>query len=188
MRSGKLAALIVLGAVLAACSGGTTRTTLGHTTGATAASPTPGVPSLMHTTAGGSPGTPGPPRGGTASLTVTGAARATLELPRLTNRAFAPGGGFAFVWGDGRGDSLGVGGPVFAGSSRTTNQLVVTILLAGRHPLLVSSSAGECGVSLRPVSAGRLRGRLRCRGIRTPRGAVAATGRFEAPAGSGDGR
>ena len=187
MRSGKLAALIVLGGVLAACSGGVIRTTPGHTTRATAG-PTPGVPSLVHTTAGGSPGPPGPSRSGTARLEVTGAVAATVELPRLTSRAFAPGGGFAFVWGDGKGDALGVGGPVFAGSRKTSNRLVVTILLAGRHPLLVSSSAGECDVSLRAVSHGRLRGELRCSGLRTPRGALGATARFEAETGSGGGR
>src|SRR5437763_1168691 len=117
MRPGRLALLLVSGALLGACPGGGAGATTRRSPPDGSSGPPPTLPSVMHTTAG-RPTSPPPGRSldGTARLEVTGAARATVELPRLASRAFAPGGGFAFVWGDSGGNSLGVGGPVFRGS------------------------------------------------------------------------
>ena len=199
MRSIRAIAMVAsVAALLAACSsggGGSTNTTIptglptalpsnlptalpsNLPTGLPSGLPTnlpSGLPTGIPTNLGGTLST------GSAHVVFSGSQSKTLDLPFKTG-AFAPGTAIGLAFQDDSHDTFAVGGVAFTGTAKTSSVLNLSAVVIS-PPILVTSSSGECTLSLSDATTTHVKGTADCTNLN---GGINLKASFEASASAG---
>ena len=199
MRSIRAIAMVAsVAALLAACSsggGGSTNTTIptglptalpsnlptalpsNLPTGLPSGLPTnlpSGLPTGIPTNLGGTLST------GSAHVVFSGSQSKTLDLPFKTG-AFAPGTAIGLAFQDDSHDTFAIGGVAFTGTAKTSSVLNLSAVVIS-PPILVTSSSGECTLSLSDATTTHVKGTADCTNLN---GGINLKASFEASASAG---
>ncbi len=169
-----LAAILVAGALLAAC----------ETQGGPRAAPSaPTVPPNFPFPSGGVVPIPTALSGlnsGGAHIELTGAVEKTLDLP-LGSPTFFQGGIMALLWQGPSGDLLTLAGIASGNQASTSSTLLLTISVVELGETFVSTGS-ECTIMFDSLESTAVLGTFRCRGFKHEGKSVAADGSFTANA------
>ena len=177
-----LAALLVLGPTAGACGDDPTPAPVTSSRSAGVQSLAPGeLPTASPGAATGTVST------GNATFELSGDLTGTVQLLMLGPPALysPPPGSTAVTWTDGA-RSLGLTGTSFAGERPTSDTLSITLEVRdGPENVLLSSTAGECSVTVDTATIGSLAGSFSCADLTATTGAggrlsVDTTGTFTA--------
>ncbi len=169
-------------ALLAACSSGGGSTTTSAPTGLPTNLPSglpTNLPSGLPTNlpsglAGGTLST------GTAHVVLSGSQSATLDLP-FSSGAYAPGTAIGLAFQDDSHDTFAIGGLAFTGTAKTSSTLNLSAAVIN-PPIIVTSSSGECSISLSDATASHVKGTADCQNLN---GGVNLKASFEASSSAG---
>jgi hypothetical protein len=191
--------VLLLAAVLASCSNdepaqviqptsafrptGSTGQTAPTDTSTGSNGPT-GATAGLPTGSQGGGGRPGRLKTGQAAFSVTGDIKTSAALPNLVSGAYAPPPGvLAIVWAAGGADAsnIGLGGLSFTGTKPTSPTLTLTVTVQDKGTIAtLTSSAGECNVTIGQATANRVSGAFSCTNLSDGSNKVNLTGSFSA--------
>jgi hypothetical protein len=117
---------------------------------------------------------------GTAHLVFSGSQSKTLDLP-FKNGAYAPGTVIGLAFQDDSHDTFAIGGVAFTGTAKTSSVLNLSAAVIS-PPILVTSSSGECTLSLSDATSTHVKGTADCTNLN---GGVNLKATFEASASAG---
>jgi hypothetical protein len=118
---------------------------------------------------------------GTAHLEVSGSVHGTFDMKLASPAIFVPPpGGIALIYSDDNGDALGLGGPSFTGTKKTSSTLIVTITIVSAGGFFGTSTGGECTIRLTTAEASRVVGTVVCAKMPGAGGSLDATATFTA--------
>jgi hypothetical protein len=122
-----------------------------------------------------SPGTAGSVTDGSATATMTGAFAGTVTFDDLASPALwsPPPGSVALQWNGPDKQTLGLGGPSFAGQQATspTVSLSFTVRTGGKL-VAFRSTAGECIITITTAEAADVEGLYQCTGVKNADGTL----------------
>jgi hypothetical protein len=200
MRSIRAIAMVgSVAALLAACSsggGGSTTTTIptglpsglptnlpsNLPTGLPSGLPT-GLPSGLPTNlpTGIPTGLPGGTLStGSAHVVFSGSQSKTLDLP-FKSGALAPGTAIGLAFQDDSHDTFAIGGVAFTGTAKTSSVLNLSAVVIN-PPILVTSSSGECTLTLSDATSSHVKGTADCTNLN---GGIDLEASFEASSSAG---
>ena len=115
-----------------------------------------------------SPGITGSVTDGSATATMTGAFAGTLAFDDLASPALwsPPPGSVALQWNGAGKQTLGLGGPSFAGQQATSSTVSLSFTLRIERKLVTfRSTAGECIITITTAEANDVEGLFQCTGV-----------------------
>ncbi len=115
-----------------------------------------------------SPGITGSVTDGSATATVTGAVAGTLVFDDLASPALwsPPPGSVALQWNGADKQTLGLGGPSFAGQQATSSTMSLSFTLrAGGKLVSFHSTSGECIITISAAQPNDVEGLFQCAGV-----------------------
>ena len=133
-----------------------------------------GLPTGIPTNLGGTLST------GSAHVVFSGSQSKTLDLPFKTG-AFAPGTAIGLAFQDDSHDTFAIGGVAFTGTAKTSSVLNLSAVVIS-PPILVTSSSGECTLSLSDATTTHVKGTADCTNLN---GGINLKASFEASASAG---
>jgi hypothetical protein len=112
-------------------------------------------------------------------VTVTGGFNRRLILPPGPGSVFAPPRGqVALTWLDRDGNALIIRGPSFRGTSKTSTDLALSLVLQAGQPYVFVAGVDDCTVTLSKVHAKSFVGSFRCGKLSGENKAIQARGSF----------